>query len=64
VSDDESAQYEEKIDEQKGVAEEVQRIDRAEDVQVKDRDKHRGNAPPRIQHAEMHFQNPFLFVVA
>src|SRR3984957_6389459 len=31
---------------------------------MKDRDQQRGNAPPGIQHAKMHFSNSLLFVVA
>ena len=54
MGNDETAQHEKEIHEQICVADEIQRIDRAIDVEMKHRDQQCGDAAPAIQHTKVH----------
>jgi hypothetical protein len=60
VGYDEPAQYEKEVDEKICVSDEIEGIDRAEDVEVKYRHQQCGNAAPAVQHTKMHFGVPCL----
>jgi hypothetical protein len=54
VGDDKSAQYEKEVYEKVSVPDKTQGIDRAENVEMKYRDKQRGNTTPTVQYRKVH----------